>query len=333
MKTRFVLALSMVAVMLTACGSEYEVAESKASNSYYTAGEAYTDDSYYSEDLFEINSSSSARSADTTGEYDEAVGDYGKKLVHNYTISIQTTDFDNAKADIEKKINECGGYIENSSVSNYDLSSTLSMVIRIPQEKAEEFLYDASKSGNVTYQSENTTDKTLEYVDVDSRMKSYKQELEVMEELAKKAESVDELLQIENNIANLRGQIDSYQSQLNSIDNKVSFATISLDLTEVERYSYVKPGFWANVASGLSDSFIESADMIGDFIIRIPVFITGLILFLIPFAIVVFLVVRVIRLCTKKGLIKFKRKKKTDDNSVDTQLKETAVVSEKEEKQ
>lgn len=318
MKKRLLLALSVTALLLTACGSnsayesDYSYAakaseESYFDNSYsenYAVAEEYTEDSNYD-----------------MAEYDDAVGNYGKKLVHDYNINIQAVDFDEAKKTIDKKINECNGYVENSSINNYDTSSHLSMTIRIPQERAIEFLSDAAESGNVTYQSESTTDKTLEYVDVDSRMKSYKQELEVMEDLAKRAETVDELLQIENNIADLRGQIDSFQSQLNSIDNRVSYATIYLELTEVETYSYSKPSFWLNIVTGLSDSLERSGEMIGDFIIGIPVFITGLILFLIPFSIVVFLIVKIVKFCIKSGVIKSKKKKNVSDVAANAENK------------
>ena len=301
MKKRLLPILIISAVVLSGCGdssSDY----SMKTDSYTAAEEAadyYDNGMSYSEDSASI-------------EYDDAVGDYGKKLIHNYSINIQTTEYDTVTEGINKKIAECGGYIESSNMNNYDNSRRLSIMIRIPQEKAEEFLDYAGTAGNVTYSSENTTDKTLEYVDIDSRMKSYKQEIEVMEGLAKRAESVSELIEIENNIADLRGRIDSFQSQLNSIDNKVSYSTIDMNVDEVERYSYVKPGFWANVGEGLKDSLDEVGDMVSGFIVGIPIFIVGFILFLIPFSLVIIVLVSLFRLCKKLSLFgKSKKKEET----------------------
>lgn len=281
--------------LLSGCGSSatssdvmYQKGESNAA--YAEEAVAYDDYDYsdpYSQEM-------------SSGEnYDEAINDHGKKLVHTYNISVQTTEYDKIMSSINSKISQYEGYVESSDMNSYDERRHINMTIRIPQKNATAFLDYVGESTNVNSQSESTVDKTLDYVDIDSRMNSYKQELEVMEELAKKAETVTELIEIENNIAQLRGQIDSYQSQLNSIDNKVSYATIYIDINEVKEYTYSDPTFGEKIKEGLAESFGKIGDMVAGYIVAIPVFLVGLVLLLIPAALIIFIIVMVIKTIVK----------------------------------
>ena len=315
---KYVLPLVLGSLLLGGCGSSessYATSETplyKGESNGFVGSmqdsamyEEVAEESYY-DDYDSQYGDSGADSAE------EAINNHGKKLVHTYNLSVQTTDYDEVVSAIDNRIAQYDGYVESSNMNNYDDSRNLSMTIRVPQEKAEKFLDYIGENTNVKNRSENTVDKTLDYVDVDSRMNSYKQELEVMEDLAKRAETVTELLEIENNIAEIRGQIDSYQSQLNSIDNRVSFATIYLDLSEVKEYTYTDPSFIEKIVSGLADSFGEVGDMIVGFIVAIPIFLVGFILFLIPASIVIVVIVLIVKL-----IIKITNKNSVKNKTVD----------------
>lgn len=321
MKIRLFLPIIFVSIMLVGCGSSYNSAD--ASSSYDGSMKSVGTTNDYNVAATEELAYDDLEETPAEGNFDSQSGiddynKYEKKIVYTYNITVQTQEFDTLKDALYERVQQFGGFVESSYLDSYD-SRVLSMTVRLPQEKATEFLDFIGESGNVTSQSESATDRTLEYVDIDSRLNSYNEELKTLEGLSKQAETVTELLEIENTIAEVRGNRDSLQSQLNNIDDKVNYSTIYLDLREVVEYTYSQPTFLEKIASGWSMSMSRIADMISDFIVAIPVFLVGLILFAIPAAIILFVAIKIIifvkRLATKK--------KGKVDKAIETDIKET----------
>lgn len=293
-----ILAISALALLLTGCGSSDSAAENMLRADKAVAGNGFA--SSYEMPAEEYYEEAAVNESGMATTHDEAVQKKGKKLIYNYDLSIQTQDFEPMVENVYSKINELGGYVESSNTSSYSDEQSINMTVRLPQDAADDFLNYVGSVGNVTSRSESVTDRTLEYVDMDARMNAYKDELNNLRALSQKAETVDELLQIENAMADVRGRIDSYQSQLNSIDDKVNYSTVSLYISEVKRYSYTKPGFWEKIAEGLAGNVDVISDMVTEFIISVPVFLVGFILFMIPFTLVLLVLVKVFQVIFKK---------------------------------
>lgn len=212
--------------------------------------------------------------------------DTSAKIVRNMSYSVETTDMTALIDSIQTKLVELGGYIENSQVSGgnaryddgyyldsegrtqYDSSYTPSYAgrlsynyatytIRIPAEKLDEFANEIESTSNVTSQSTTTEDITSSYVDTDSRRKSLEEELETLEAMAKKAETVDEMIQIQSQISDVWYNLENIQSQLKVMDQRVAYSTVNLDITEVTVLSNVDSNTlsWTDrIANGFKSS-------------------------------------------------------------------------------
>ena len=78
---------------------------------------------------------------------------------------------------------------------------------------------------------------------------------------------LSDLLEIEARLTEVRYQLENYASTLRLYDNQVDYATVSLYITEVEKYTPVEElGFWQRIGSGLADSVENLAKTIVDFI-------------------------------------------------------------------
>lgn len=158
-------------------------------------------------------------------------------------MDVETESFDVLLASAQSQAEELGGYIESSSISNSSYASSTSaarsarLTARIPSEKLDGYLAGISKQSNVTRKSESTEDVTLQYVDLQSHKKALLAEQESLLSMMEQAESIEDIIAINEQLTDVRYQIESMESQLRTYDNQVDYSTVNLYIDEVERYT------------------------------------------------------------------------------------------------
>lgn len=205
-----------------------------------------------------------------TGDTSEP--DHGRKLIRNINVNMQTLEFDALFEGIKSKVSALGGYIENSSVYNGSYNSysmrNASITARVPQNRLEEFLNTAFADAVITNMNESTEDITLRYSDIESKVLSLKTEQERLNELLKKAESVEDLITIEERLSEVRYEIESYQSSLKSYDNQVTYSTVWIYIEEVKNITpTVKATFAERIRTGWQKNTAELGENIEDFFV------------------------------------------------------------------
>lgn len=183
-----------------------------------------------------------------------------RKLIRNIYMDLETMTLDSFVAMINAKTEALGGYVENSyysgSTTYRDERRYASLTLRIPKEKTEEFLGAVSENSNILNQSEDVEDVTLTYVDIESHVKALRTEEETLLGLLEKAGNLEEILAIQNELTNIRYQLESYESQLKTYDNKIDYDTINLSIQEVAKNTPVeKQSMIERIKRGLADSF------------------------------------------------------------------------------
>lgn len=165
-----------------------------------------------------------------------------QKLIKQVSLEMESTDFESDINSIKNQVITADGYIESlsltgNSVTDNDAARDADMVIRIPESKLDEFLNEAETIGNISYKNEEITDITLQYVDVEEHLESLRQEQDRLSILMDKADDIEDILQIEARLSEIRYQVESYASQLKVYENQVNYATIDLSITEVKTYT------------------------------------------------------------------------------------------------
>lgn len=246
--------LFALSLTVTACGGSSMGAMDTAVTEEYKAEE----NGYYDE-VVEESVADSATGVSGTGEIGNTA-QTNRKLIRTFDISIQTKEFDAVLSGIQAKVQELGGYIEQSSLdsgsayyTNYNRYSN--MTVRIPSEKLDQFVENVKSSANVTNISETADDITLKYVDVESRKIALETERDRLLELLEKAETVEDIITIESRLSEVRYELEAYASTLRTMDNQVDYSTVHLNIREVDRETKVEPkGFWDEVKEEFGDS-------------------------------------------------------------------------------
>ena len=173
---------------------------------------------------------------------------YKRKIVYTADVSLQTKNMTEARKELDSLIEKYDAYIasENSSndgdiYSDYKRES-LYLEIKVPSKDFQNFLDNVS-SENLFVQSLNktSTDYSTAYYDKQSRINSLRIQEQRLLELLANAQSVDVMLQIENNLSNVRYEIESLTREIKFIDSNVEYSTIEVNVREVIKYDEYQP--------------------------------------------------------------------------------------------
>lgn len=237
-----------------------------------------------------------------------------QKLVYTACLGIETKDYDTAVQSIRNAVAEMNGYIENTDSYSYGSGGRNSeFKIRVPASSYNAFLSSVCEIGNVTNQSENVEDITSQYLDVEARLQSLNDKMDRLRELQKEAEDIEQLLIIENQISDTQYQIESYTSQMNYMENRVSYCTVNISLREVIVYTE-NPTFLSEV----SETHKDSIEGFVRFLKNLCLFAIRIYPYAICFAVIILIVICVrkkegkpIKVLSLKNMIK-KRTKKSE---------------------
>ena len=245
-------------------------------------------------------------------EQHNAGQDSSRKLIRTVNLSVETREFDAVMGTLEQRVTDLGGYIErmetyNGSVySSYRSNRSASMTARIPAAQLNGFLNEVSEISNVTRRSENVQDVTLEYVDMASHKKTLQAEHDRLLELMEQAESIEDIITIEERLSNVRYQIESMEAQLRTYDNKVDYSTVYLDVSEVQELTPVhEETLWERISGG----FLEDLKGIGNGALEILVWLLVHIPTLVLWALAVTLFVLWVRWYMKRSREKAEKKR------------------------
>lgn len=231
-----------------------------------------------------------------------------RKWVITMNLSAETENLDDALTQLTEKITQSGGYVESQSYNgNARNSSRRSayITVRVPTDQLDGFVENVSGMTNVVSSSRYVEDITLSYTDTEGRVNALKTEEARLLELMEQAETMSDLLDIEERLTEVRYQLENYTSTLRRYDNQVDYATVSLSLSEVEKYTPPeKQGFWEKVKTGLGDSIVSLGEGIVDFMAWVIIDL--------PYLVLIGLAIWLVTFLTRRGIRKRKAKKENN---------------------
>ncbi len=258
----------LIAALMGGCGGRKDASYQEAATPAEAPAVSYETSSSYNMDApeeYEYEAAAeeageSGGGVTSTSGIENVNTDY-QKLIKTVNMSMETKEFDTLLQDIQKQVEEMGGYIESSEISGSSYYSSRGnryawLALRIPSNKLGGFVSVVEELGNVTSKRESVEDITLRYVDVESHKKALETEQGRLLELLEQAENMEDIITIESRLSQVRYELQSYESTLRTYDNQVSYSTVSLDISEVERVVELpeEKTFFEEVRYRLSDN-------------------------------------------------------------------------------
>lgn len=186
----------------------------------------------------------------TTGDGGAARADTYDKIIYSGAASIETIRFDETVDGVYALVERCGGFVENSYVTGKDYYTeyygrnayrSAEFTIRVPREAFKSITGDLEQLGSVTYSSVQAENITAAYTDTQSRLSAYRTEEARLLSMLEKADTVEDMLNIESRLSDVRYSIESLTTTLTNWDSKVNYSTLRLSISEVKELKEETP--------------------------------------------------------------------------------------------
>ncbi len=177
------------------------------------------------------------------------------KLIKTANYSFEVDNVKKSTEAIIQSLRKYPAYISSSSLhlENFELKNKIT--IRVQNEYFHELLQEIDlQAVYVNHRDVSTNDVSKEFVDLDSRLKTKREvEARYMDILRKKAGTIEELLNAEQQIGALHEEIEATISRVNYLKEQVSYSTINLEF-----YQTITPETIASVEPALKDKFADA---------------------------------------------------------------------------
>lgn len=207
-----------------------------------------------------------------------------RKFIQTVNMKVETDNLDTVLQQVNNRIAELSGYIENSNVQNDTAYRSATITVRIPAKDVNAFLDKVGEITNIVTSQQKVEDITLNYVATESRMKALQAEETRLLELMTKAETLNDLLTVEKRLTEVQTELEKVTSALKVMENQVDFATIHLSITEVKEFTEVTEpeSVWERIGNG----FVKSLKNVGNFFVELFVFAVTALPYLVLIAII-----------------------------------------------
>lgn len=314
-------ALLLILALLAGCGAKSETMASDAAAMIETPAE---NEIVWEEDA-EVEEAFTTSQAGNGGSEMavEEVTDFTEKIIYSGTLSMETTDFDEALTALDQTVRQFGGFVQDSNVegSTYYEGDTVavrdrwaSYTVRIPADQFDSFLSVTQGIGNVTSSGREAQNVTSQYTDYEARLDSLNTQEERLLEMLEQSGDLESLIKLEERLSEVRYEIESIERNLRNLDQKLSYSTVTIYIQEVELYT---PAVTVQQSFGekLSDSFARGWSRFGrrfqNFIIDLAGSIPTLLLWAVVIVAAILVGVRV----RKRRTAKKQSKKETKDET------------------
>lgn len=152
-----------------------------------------------------------------------------RKLIKNGRIAFEVKDLQKSKNQIVSFVKKYGGYISSDSQNEQYDRINVHLTIRVPFQNFDSLLGGVSKEVEKFDTKEiKISDVTEEFLDVQTRLKNKKALEKRYLEILKKAKTVEEILDVEKEIGDLREDIEAAEGKLKYLSDQISFSTLNV---------------------------------------------------------------------------------------------------------
>jgi hypothetical protein len=163
------------------------------------------------------------------------------------------------------------------------------MTVRVPAEKFDEALDEIRKTGTrVVGETIKGRDVTEEFIDIEARLKTQKALEAQFVEIMKQAKTVEDALNVQSELATVRGEIEKIQGRQRFLENQASLSTVKVRLQTPSAVSASSTGFFYR----LTDSLGSGLDFALSFLLGLITFAIAIVPFLLFIVLPIYLVLR-----------------------------------------
>jgi len=153
-----------------------------------------------------------------------------RMVVYTAEVELKVEELEEARAAVESKVRELGGYISESRSWSDRSGEWTRITAKIPVDHFESFISWVKKLGKLERESTRGYDVTMEYIDLQARLSNLKATEERLLKLLDRAETVEDVLKVEAELTRVRSEIESLEGRIKYLEHHTEMATVTVAL-------------------------------------------------------------------------------------------------------
>ena len=155
-------------------------------------------------------------------------------IARTASLSIIAKDFASVESAVKSVTARHSGYIgELNTAAPTDAAKTFSATLRIPSAQLDAALAELKQLGRVEQEMQGGEEVTKQYTDLVARLKNSRAtEQRLLDVLRNNTGKVKDVLEVENEISRVRGEIEEMEADQRTLQSRVDFGTVTLSVAE-----------------------------------------------------------------------------------------------------
>jgi hypothetical protein len=178
-------------------------------------------------------------------------------VIRTASLTIVAKDFDAVRPAIERVLREAAGFVgQIQATGGRGDARSLTATLRVPSARFDATLASLRSLGQVIDENQSGEDVATQMVDLEARLKNSRNtESRLAEVLKRRTGDVGDVLEVEREIARVRGEIEQLDAQRKQLQDRVTYATVSLNVRE-ERQAKIDTGT-VTLGMQLRNAFVD----------------------------------------------------------------------------
>jgi hypothetical protein len=179
-------------------------------------------------------------------------------IARTATLNLVVKDIPASRAQLDAILTRYHGYVAKLDLLNPEnLPRGFQASLRIPAPDLAAALNDLRQLGALQAEQQAGEEVTQQHADLVARLKNSRETEERLRAiLQQRTGKIDEVLQVEEEIARVRGEIEQMEAEQEALEHRVDFASVQLELSEVYKAQL-------NSAGGSAANRMENALVAG----------------------------------------------------------------------
>ena len=164
-------------------------------------------------------------------------------IARTVSLNIVVKDFASARGSLDTILSRHHGYAAELTVNTTENATrTLNASLRVPAPELAAALNELKGLGRVDNETQSGEEVRQQHADLVARLKNSREtEQRLQAILLQRAGKISDVLQVEQEIARVRGEIEQMEAEQKSLEHRVDFATVTLNLSDVYQAQLTAP--------------------------------------------------------------------------------------------
>jgi hypothetical protein len=166
---------------------------------------------------------------------ESGASDIDRKIVKNGYMTLEVNDITTAITGVAAIATDLNGYVVSSNKQGVQDITYGQISIRVPSDSFDEAFDKLRKLAvNVPNESTNSQDVTEQYTDLQAQLRNLEATEAQYLEILKKAEKVEDILAVQRELSNVRGQIEQIKGRIQYLERTSDMALIDVNLQKTK---------------------------------------------------------------------------------------------------